>query len=240
MQAWSHLGDIIVSLHPLLLLLLLLLLLPNLEDKTCEGVLCGYSLNSTAYHIYINKTVRVTESRNVTFIETPELTLDDSTGGYTTGNAVCTHEDRSLGEKTQDICITYSEEIDSLLKKVSKLTSRNLDHSTSAGEEEPAAEGAGSDETLETIRTGAWPTDHELGGAIWLGTRAHCAVTPVSRKGIFLHQQRELRNLRLLTSPMVSDAEVAHEKESPMEYALVRETEHRSGGAGWKYTLTTP
>ena len=107
----------------------------------------------------------------------------------------------------------------------------NLDHSTSAGEEEPVAEGAGSDETLEIFRTGAWPTDHELGGVTWLGTRANCAVAPVSRKGLYLHQQRKLRNLGLLTSPMASDAEVAHEKESTMEYALVGETEHRSDGA---------
>ena len=87
-----------------------------------------------------------------------------------------------------------------------------MDHSTSAGGEEPAAEGAGSDETLETTRTGAWPTNHELGGATCTGTRAKCAVTPVSRKGLYLHQQRELHNLGLLTSSMVNDAEVAHEK----------------------------
>ena len=210
---------------------MLLLLLPKLEDKTCEGVLCGYRLNSTAYQIYRNKTARVTESRNVTFIETPASTLADSTGGNTTGDAVSTHEDSSLGENTQDTFITYSEEIDSFLKKVSKLTSTNLHHSTSAGEKEPAAKGAGSDETLETTRTGAWPTDHEFGGATWLGTRANCAVTPVSRKGLYLHQQRELRNLGSLTSPMVSDAEVAHEKQNTMEYALVGETEHRSDEA---------
>ena len=106
-----------------------------------------------------------------------------------------------------------------------------MDHSTSAGEEEPAAEGAGSDETLETTQTGAWPTDHELRGETCLGTRANCALTPVSRKGLYLHQQRELRNLGLLTSPMVSDAEVAHEKENTMEYALVGETKRRSDGA---------
>ena len=56
-------------------------------------------------------------------------------------------------------------------------------------------------------------------------------ITPVSRKGLYLHQQRELRNLGLLNSPMVSYAEVAHGKENTMEYALVGETEHRSDGA---------
>ena len=95
---------------------------------------------------------------------------------------------------------------------MSKLTSRNRGHLRSGGEEEPAAEGAGSDETLETTRTGAWLTDHELGGATCMGTRANCAVNPVSRKGLYVHQQRELRNLGLLTSPMVGDAEVVHEK----------------------------
>ena len=106
-----------------------------------------------------------------------------------------------------------------------------MDRSTLAGEEEPAAEGAGSDETLETTRTGAWRTDHELGGATCLDTRVNCALTPVSRNGLYLHQQRELRKLGLLTSPMVSDAEVAHEKENTIEDALLGETDHRSDGA---------
>ena len=64
-----------------------------------------------------------------------------------------------------------------------------------------------------------------------MGTRANCAVTPVSRKGPYLHQQQELHNRGLLTSPIVSDAEVAHERKSTMEYALVGETAHRSDGA---------
>ena len=84
----------------------LLLLLPKLEDTACEGVLCGYSLNSKAYRIYRNKTARATESRNTVFIETPASTLADSTEDNTTGDAVSTHEDRSLAENTEDICIT--------------------------------------------------------------------------------------------------------------------------------------
>ena len=104
----------------------LLLLLSKLEDKTCEGVLCGYSLNCKAFQIYRNKTARVTESRNVSFIETPASTLAGITGGNTTGDAVSTHEDSSPAQNTENISITYSEEIDSLLKKVSKLTSRNM------------------------------------------------------------------------------------------------------------------
>ena len=207
----EHAGLVAPGRHNRFLALLLLLLL-KLEDKTCGGVLCGYSLKSKAYQIYRNKTARVKESRNITFIETPASTLADSTRGDATGDAVSTHEDSSLAENTQDICITYNEEIDSLLKKVSKLTSRNMNHSTLAGVEEPAAEGAGSDEKHETTWTGSWPTNHQLGGATWLGTRANCAALSASPKGLYLHQQRELRNLGLLTSPMVSDAEVAHEK----------------------------
>ena len=153
-----------------------LLVLPNLEDKACKGVLCGYSLNKIAYRICRNKMGRVTERRNVIFIETLASTLADSTEGNTTGDAVGTHEDSSPAERTEGICITYSEEIDSLLKKLSKLTSRNIDHSTSTGEDEPAAESAGSDRTLETIQTGAWPTNHEHRGAtrMW----AHAQVVP--------------------------------------------------------------
>ena len=203
----------------------------KLEDKAWEGRLCGYSMNSKAYRIYSNKTGRVTESRNVIFIETPASTLADSTQGNTTGEAVSNHEDSSPAENTDDICITHSEEIDSLLKKLSKLTSRNMDHAQSAGAEEPAAESADSNHILETTQRGPLPTDNELEGATRMGTRASGALTPVSHEGLNPHQQRELRNLGLLTSPMVSDAEVAHEKESTMEYALVGETEHRSDGA---------
>ena len=169
----------------------------------------------------------MTESRNVIFIETPASTLVDSTEGNTTGDAISTHEDNSPAENT-DICITNSEEIDSPLKKLSKLTSRNMDHATSAEAEEPAAEDADSDQTLETTQTGALPTDNELGGATRMGTSASGAVTPLSQEGLNLHQQRELRSLGLLTSPMASDAEEAHEKENMMEYAMVAETERRS------------
>ena len=64
-----------------------------------------------------------------------------------------------------------------------------------------------------------------------MGTRANCTVTPVSREGLYLHQQPELLNLRLLTSPMVNDAGVAHEKENTTQFAMVGETaEHRSDG----------
>ena len=121
----EHAGLVAPGRRCFLAPLLLLLLLSNLEDKTCAGVLYGYSLNSNAYQKYRYKTARLTESPNVTFIETPASTLADSTGGNTTGDAVSTHEDSSLAENSQDICITYSEEIDSLLKKVSKLTGRN-------------------------------------------------------------------------------------------------------------------
>ena len=75
--------------------------------------------------------------------------------------------------------------------------------------------------------TAAWPTDHELGGATCTGARANCAVTMVSRKGLCLHQQFQMRNLGLVTTPMVSDAEVAHDKENTMVCAPVDVTEHR-------------
>ena len=68
-----------------------------------------------------------------------------------------------------------------------------MGHLTLAGEEKPAAEGAGSDQTLEATLTGALLTDHELGHK-----RAKCLLLPVSHKGLNPHQQRELRNLRLL------------------------------------------
>ena len=65
-----------------------------------------------------------------------------------------------------------------------------------------------------------------------MGTRASGAVTPVSHEEVNSHQQRELCSLGLLSSPMASDAEVAHhQKEYTMAYVLVAETEHRSDGA---------
>ena len=115
------------------------------EDKLREGVLCGYSLNSKAYQIYVATSPSSSPQHRHWLIPLVD--------------AVSTYENSSPTENTEDICITYSEEIERFLKKVSKLTSRNMDRSTSAGEEEPAAEGAGDDETLETTRTGAWPTD---------------------------------------------------------------------------------
>ena len=77
----------------------LLLLLPKREDKACERVLCGHSLNIKAYRIYRNKTARVTESRNVISIETPASTLADSTESNTIGDTVSTHEDSSPAER---------------------------------------------------------------------------------------------------------------------------------------------
>ena len=171
------------------------------------------------------------ESHSTIFIETSASTLADSTEGNTTGDAVSTHEDSLPAENTEDIRITYGEEIDGPRKKLSKLTSRNINHSTSAGEEDPPAEGASSDQTLKTTQTGPLPTDHELGGATGMGTRASGAVTPVLHEGLNPPQQRELRSLGLLTSPMASDAEVPYEKENTMKYVLVAETEHRSDGA---------
>ena len=40
----------------------------KLAAKAWEGKLCGYSTDSRAYRVYNPTTIRVTESRNVTFI----------------------------------------------------------------------------------------------------------------------------------------------------------------------------
>ena len=200
------------------------------SSKALEVGLCGFSIKRKAYRIYSNKTGRLTQSRKVIFIETPASTPVFFTEGDPTGDAVRTHQDSSPAKNTDDICITNREEIDNLLKKLLKLTSRNMDHAKSDGAEEPADGGADSDQTLETTQTGALPTDNELGGATRMSTRASGAVSPVSHEEQNPQQQRELRNLGLLTSPMTSDAEVAHENENMMEYALVAATEHRSDG----------
>lgn len=85
-------------------------------------------MNTKAYRIF-NKTSRVTESRNAIFIDNSASKLVESTGSTITGDAVNAHEDSSSAENTDDARVTYNEEVNSLLKKLSNLTSRNMDHS---------------------------------------------------------------------------------------------------------------
>ena len=47
----------------------------KLEDRSFEGKLCGFGLDSKTYRIYIPSNGTVVESRNVTFIETPARTI---------------------------------------------------------------------------------------------------------------------------------------------------------------------
>eukprot|EP00752_Nemacystus_decipiens_P014132 g12567.t1 len=47
----------------------------KLQDRAWAGRLVGYSKDSRAYRIYNPATRRVVESRNVTFIETPDATV---------------------------------------------------------------------------------------------------------------------------------------------------------------------
>ena len=47
----------------------------KLEEKAWEGIMLGYGKDSRSYRIYNPHTRRITESRNVTFIETPQRAL---------------------------------------------------------------------------------------------------------------------------------------------------------------------
>ena len=49
----------------------------KLEEKAWEGVMLGYGKDSKSYRVYNPHTRRITESRNVTFIETPHRFLKD-------------------------------------------------------------------------------------------------------------------------------------------------------------------
>ena len=62
-------------------------------------------------------------------------------------------------------------------------------------------------------------------------TRADGAVAPISHEGLNAQQHREVRNLGLLAIPAACDADVAHEMENRLEYALAARTEHRPDGA---------
>ena len=50
----------------------------KLEDKAWEGVMLGYGKDSRSYRTYNPHNRRITESRNVTFIETPHRSLKDA------------------------------------------------------------------------------------------------------------------------------------------------------------------
>ena len=62
-------------------------------------------------------------------------------------------------------------------------------------------------------------------------SRANGPGAPISHERVNAHQQRELRKLGLLANPAACNAEVAHQMENLLEYALVARTEHRSDGA---------
>ena len=50
----------------------------KLEDRSCQGKLCGYSQDTKAYRIYSTTAHTVVERRNVVFIETPSKVLSPS------------------------------------------------------------------------------------------------------------------------------------------------------------------
>ena len=62
-------------------------------------------------------------------------------------------------------------------------------------------------------------------------SRANGPGAPISHERVNAHQQRELRKLGLLANPAACNAEVAHQMENLLEYALVARMEHRSDGA---------
>ena len=86
------------------------------EDKAWEGRLCGNSMNRKAYRIYNSNTRRVTESRNVIFIETPVSTLIDPYTSNNNDDAGDPQEDSSSSGNTADISITDHDEVPRLLR----------------------------------------------------------------------------------------------------------------------------
>ena len=62
-------------------------------------------------------------------------------------------------------------------------------------------------------------------------SRANGPGAPIPHERVNAHQQRELRKLGLLANPAACNAEVAHQMENLLEYALVARTEHRSDGS---------
>ena len=212
----------------------------KLEDKAWEGRLCGYSMNNKAYRICNPDTRRVTESRNVIFIETPASTLIDSYTSNNTNDAGDPQEDSSSSGNTADISIKDHDEVPRLRRKLLDLTTKDLNKSTSqkastpgnsTTPETPPSGADGITPSPDTIATGAQPTGIEQGGATRMRTRANSAVAPISHEGLNAHQRRELRNLFILANPVECDEDAAHEMKNLLEYALPSRMEHRSDGA---------
>ena len=106
----------------------------KLEDKTWEGRLCGYSMNRKAHRMYNPDTRRVTESRNVMFIETPVSTLIDPYTSNNNDDAGDSQEDGLSSGNTVDINITDNDEVPRLLRKLLDLNTKVLNKSTSQKE----------------------------------------------------------------------------------------------------------
>ena len=201
----------------------------KLEDKTWEGRLCGYSMNRKAHRMYNPDTRRVTESRNVMFIETPVSTLIDPYTSNNNDDAGDSQEDGLSSGNTVDINITDNDEVPRLLRKLLDLTTKDFKTSTiqkastpgnSTKRETPPFGANGSISSPDTITTGAQPTGSEQGGATRMRTRANGAVAPISHEGLNAHRRRELRNLVLLANPVECDEDEAHEMENLVEYRL--------------------
>ena len=80
-------------------------------------------MNCKAYRVYNPKTRRVTESRNVIFIETPVPTLINPYTSNNNGDLTDPQEGRSSSSgNTADISIAYHDEVLRLLRKLFELT----------------------------------------------------------------------------------------------------------------------
>eukprot|EP00903_Cladosiphon_okamuranus_P012172 g11418.t2 len=73
----------------------------KLEEKAWEGIMLGYGKDSKSYRIYNPHNRRITESRNVTFIETPHRSLKDA--GQDQFSSSNDDEDETDEEYRQDV-----------------------------------------------------------------------------------------------------------------------------------------
>ncbi len=73
----------------------------KLEEKAWEGIMLGYGKDSKSYRIYNPHNRRITESRNITFIETPHRSLKDA--GQDRFSSSNDDEDETDEEYRQDV-----------------------------------------------------------------------------------------------------------------------------------------
>lgn len=145
----------------------------KMDAKAWEGKLCGYSTDSRAYRVYIPTTKRVTESRNVTFIETSPHNVTNVVDDFYLQDVYnCTS---SLNPPSTTIDTTDSNsDRKELLQRVGKISNDGSIRTSSNHDPEPAG---GSESSRPSTRSRiAGGMDNQSNAPKRMSTRASSLV----------------------------------------------------------------